>query len=93
MPEVRVFHSWGDRFRFGIGRFMSILFLQDSRKVGFGLWGFIIASALIWRGKLDGSQWIEAYVLSSALVGGGTVADKWLDQKAGKTNVVTPPTA
>lgn len=93
MAEPRVFHSWPDRFRYGIGRFMSILFLQDSRKVGFGLWGFIIASALIWRGKLDGAQWIEAYVLSSALVGGGTVADKWLDQKAGKTNVVAPPTA
>jgi hypothetical protein len=79
-----------ERRKDSIAHFVRILFFGDSRKVSFGLWGFIVASVLIWKGRLDGAQWIEAFVLSSALVGGGTVADKWLDQKGGKVAAANP---
>lgn len=71
-------------------RLINILILQDSRKVGFGLWGFITATVLTWRHLLDGAQWIECFFACSMLVGGGTVIDKMLAMKGG-TNVADAP--
>ena len=79
-----VFRSWGDRFRYGAGRFLSVLFLQDSRKVGFGMWVFITATVLIVIHRIDGNQWITCVGMSTVLIGGGTLGDKWLGKKEDK---------
>lgn len=54
----------------------------DSRKVGFGWWLFILASAgtfYMHKGNgdplLDASNWLICTAFSSALIGGGTIAD------------------
>lgn len=60
---------------------LKLLFFQGSRKVGFGLWLFIIANIYLWIKLISADQWMNVVLLVTALTGGGTVADKWLDSK------------
>lgn len=62
----------------------------DSRKVGFGWWVFIIATwaafFLKQDGKpmLDASTWLLVVTASTALIGGGTIADDHHDLNMAK---------
>jgi hypothetical protein len=58
------------------------VFYPDSRKVGFGWWLFILASAGAFfmhkpdgSPKLDASTWLICVAFASALIGGGSIAD------------------
>lgn len=72
------------------------IFNADSRKVGFGWWVFIVASygtffarimdGVVSRPVLESSDWLMCVALASGLIGGGTVADAWI-------NKVKPPKA
>ena len=70
------------------------IFNSDSRKVGFGWWVFIIASWGAFFAKcgaggkplLEASDWLLCVAMSSGLIGGGTVADAWINKaKPGST--------
>ena len=61
-----------------IPKIIPILFFNDSRKVGFGLWLFIVAIGLLMENLIDADKWMLCVGLSAALIGGGTVADSWL---------------
>lgn len=65
----------------------SLLLFKGSRKVAFGLWLFIIANAYLYLKVIQSGDWMTCVVLSSALVGGGSIADKWLANK----NPAVPP--
>jgi hypothetical protein len=63
-------------------KILKILMFDESRKVGFGLWLFIVASYLLLKGSLITSeQWMTCMVMCSVLIGGGTVADSFLKIK------------
>jgi hypothetical protein len=72
---------------------VKILLFNESRKVGFGLWLFLVSSWLLLKGSLITSeQWMTCVMLCSALLGGGTIADKWLsNQKGGQDVIPTTP--
>lgn len=70
---------------------LKLLFFQGSRKVGLGLWLFFASIVLLCLGKIAASDWMMCMGLSSALVGGGTVADAWMKNKTeGAKNAVSP---
>lgn len=60
---------------------LNLLVFRASRKVGFGLWLFICACFFLVGKLISAEQWFLAVTLSSTLIGGGTVADKFLANK------------
>lgn len=60
---------------------LSLLFFKGSRKVGFGLWLFIVANVYLYRHVIISGDWMTCIALSSALVGGGTLADRYIESK------------
>ena len=63
----------------------------DSRKVGFGWWVFIVATyaAFVLKGAdgkpmLDASTWLLVVTASTALIGGGSIADDAHDREMAK---------
>lgn len=62
------------------------IFDADSRKVLFGWWVFIISNWFLVIGKIDVNTWQTCALLAWSMVGGGTIADKWLEGKNGKSN-------
>jgi hypothetical protein len=71
----------------------------DSRKVGFGWWLFILSSAAAFFFKkpsgealLDASTWLICTAFSSALIGGGSIADAKHELEMAKVSAsATPP--
>lgn len=73
------------------------IFNADSRKVGFGWWVFIISTygAFFAKGVgghalLEASDWLMCVALASGMIGGGTLADSWIN-KVKAPGVVPPP--
>lgn len=64
---------------------VKILVFEDSRKAGFALWGLVISTTLTLRGALD-PKWIECFMICVFLIGGGTLADKYLQIKKDKAD-------
>lgn len=62
-------------------RLLALFLLQDGRKVGLGLWILLLSCIFLATDKIAASDWITCLFLSTALVGGGTVADKFLVSK------------
>lgn len=65
---------------------IKILGFMESRKVGFGLWLFIVANAFLMYRFIDSDRWFLCITLSTGLLGGGTLADKYLENQKTKTN-------
>lgn len=63
-------------------KFLKLLSFQESRKVAFGLWVFIVANLFMLEKLIVSGDWVTCMILAASLVGGGTVADKWLSVKA-----------
>ncbi len=68
------------------------IFNADSRKVGFGWWLFIVSTTLLWETRLDSATWQTCVLMSTALIGGGTVADGWLKNLGNKDKKDAPAT-
>lgn len=62
-------------------KFLKLLAFQESRKVAFGLWIFISANVFLLEKLIISGDWVTCMILAASLVGGGTVADKWLNAK------------
>lgn len=60
---------------------LKLLAFNQSRKVAFGLWLFIVSNIYLWFKIIQSGDWMTCIALSSALVGGGTVADKFLEAR------------
>lgn len=60
-----------------------LLSFGDSRKVAMGLWIFVVAIGLLVGGKINSTDWLTCMFLSTALVGGGTISDKFMEVKRG----------
>jgi hypothetical protein len=67
---------------------LHLLFFKGSRKVAFGIWLFLTANAYLFLKLISSEQWFTCICLTSALIGGGTVADKFLEAK--KVQVTEP---
>jgi hypothetical protein len=68
------------------------IFNADSRKVGLGWWIFIVATWLLAKAHvISADQWMECVMLSTALVGGGTIMDSFLNKKFGVPLPPAPP--
>lgn len=63
---------------------IKLLIFKDSRKVGFGLWLFIVTNVYLVRHLVTSQDWFTVMALCSALVGGGTIADKMLENQKKK---------
>ena len=59
-------------------RLLSLFLLHDGRKVGLGLWILLLSCVFLATDKISASDWITCLFLSTALVGGGTVADRFI---------------
>jgi hypothetical protein len=59
----------------------QLLIFKGSRKVSFGVWLFIVANAYLWFKVIQSSDWMACVALASALVGGGTLGDKYFASK------------
>jgi hypothetical protein len=77
IPEISL--SFG-----GNMKLFHLLSFRDSRKVGFGLWLFIIATFLLWYTKILSADWSTCAILSASLIGGGTLGDAFLKKKEEK---------
>lgn len=87
---------WSERsIGMRLPKVLKIIAFEDSRKVGFGMWGFIACTFLVYTGKIPSHQWLECFALCSILVGGGTLMDKWLNLKgnsnANKSDTTNTP--
>jgi hypothetical protein len=60
---------------------LKLLAFMGSRKVSFGIWLFIVANAYLIKHLISSQEWFTCVCLTSALIGGGTVADKFLESK------------
>ena len=65
-------------------KFLKLITFQDSRKVAFGLWLFFVACIFMIKKLIISGDWVTCMMLSASLVGGGTIADKWLSSKTDK---------
>lgn len=74
-----------------IKRLLNLLLLGDSRKVGFGLWIFAASGVFLVWDKITATDWLTCIFLSSGLIGGGTISDKWLEIKHKETPTAPPP--
>lgn len=65
---------------------LNLLLFRGSRKVSFGIWLFLTANAYLYTKLISSDQWFTCICLTTALIGGGTVADKFIEAKKGNTN-------
>ena len=63
-------------------RWLKILSFHEteSRKVGFGIWLFIVANIFLDKGKIDAATWLKCAFVSGALIGFGPTLDKLIDK-------------
>lgn len=53
---------------------------RQSRKVAFGIWLFLVSTALLKLALIDSGQWIKCVYLCTLLIGFGTIADSVLEK-------------
>ena len=68
---------------------LDCLWFVGSRKVAFAVVLFIAASAFLAFRLISGEQWVFCMGGCSALVGGGTVADRWINRNQQSAVVTT----
>lgn len=60
-------------------KLIDLLLFNESRKVAFGLYLFAVACLFLVKKLVTADDWMLCVVFASSLVGGGTLADRWLD--------------
>jgi hypothetical protein len=60
---------------------LHLLLWRGSRKVSFGIYLFVVANVYLYIKLISSEQWFTCVCLTTALIGGGTVADKFLEAK------------
>ena len=71
---------------------LSKIFIFDgSRKVSLGLYLFIVSTLLLIGKFITPGDWLTCVFLSSGLIGGGTLGDRWLEIKNKETPTAPPP--
>jgi hypothetical protein len=63
---------------------LQLLLFTGSRKVSFGLYLFCVSNAFLIYKLISSDQWFTCIALCTALIGGGTVADRFLETKGKK---------
>jgi hypothetical protein len=64
-------------------QFADALLFRSGRKVAFGLHVFGVSTLLLAFDKIGPTDWLTCVFLSSALIGGGTIAETYLKGKSG----------
>lgn len=70
---------------------IKILLFNDSRKVGIGLWFYITTEVFFIMKLIDVQTWMGCKAMALTLIGGGTLADKMLQNKKGVDNAIPQP--
>lgn len=60
---------------------LHLLLWKGSRKVSFALYLFLVANTYLLKALITSEQWFTCVCLCTALIGGGTVVDKFLEAK------------
>lgn len=88
LDEISAFPRW-------VPTILLHVFYPTSRKVGFGWFLFIVATYAAFfahkttgDAKLDASTWLICVAFSSALIGGGTLADAKMDLEKAKVDAL-----
>lgn len=72
---------------------LKILLFNDSRKVGIGLWFYVTTEVFFVMKLIDTQTWMACKAMSLTLIGGGTLADKMLQNKKDKDAATEPAKA
>lgn len=64
-------------------RLFKIVLLEESRKVGFGIWLFVVSIVFFAIDKLKAADFIQSMMMVWSLIGGGTIMDTYLKGKSG----------
>lgn len=72
---------------------LHLLLFKGSRKVGFGLYLFIVANVYLWMKLISSGEWMNCVLLVSCLVGGGTAFDRYIESKKPGIPPAVPPQA
>ncbi len=67
----------------------KIMMFEDSRKVAFGIYLFIVSTLLLTGKFVTSGDWLTCVFLSSALIGGGTIADQLMKDKRDATTATS----
>ncbi len=59
-----------------IGHIVETLIGKQSRKVAFGVWGFIADNAFLASGKITPDLWWKVFLTCALLIGFGTILDE-----------------
>lgn len=60
------------------GQIVETLIGKQSRKVAFGIWGFIAANTFLATAKIDADVWWKCFLTCALLIGFGTILDSTL---------------
>jgi len=76
------------RKKYMLAQVVDVFIGRQSRKVAFGVWGFLAANSLIASGKIDMIVYWKMFLTCALLIGFGTILDSIVekigDQLAGK---------
>lgn len=63
-------------------KIVDVLLFNESRKVCFGVYLFVVSNAFLWFKVIQSGDWMACIALSTALVGGGTLGDAYFKSKS-----------
>jgi len=79
--------AWVDAMPPIVGGFL----FYGSRKFGTGLWIIVLATYMVRAAALPLSDWKDLILVASLLIGGGTIADKYLQRPDASQNADRQP--
>lgn len=73
-----------ERRKGNISHLVDVFVGKQSRKVAFGVWGFLAANGLIGAGKIDMQVYLKMFFTCASLIGFGTILDSILEKVGDK---------
>ena len=68
------------RKRYFISHVVDVFIGRQSRKVAFGVWGFIAANAFLADNKITADVWWKCFLTCALLIGFGTIVDSIVEK-------------